>query len=427
MLEEKKYWSPEIETMPLDEMRKLQGERLQELAASAYEKTSLYRRKFDEDAIKPTDIRTVDDIRKLPLTDDIKDIRGKHLSERITVSEDKIERFNSTSGITTGIPELIPFDKEDTDTLLDGEAQARWMIGVRPRDVAQVLTNYDWCLMGYERLGATFLLLNSGRYMLNSQISLTKSSGVTVLEYMPSLLPKYFEQAREMGIDIRETKLRMVVGIGEPWAESYKRQWEVQYGIPMMTLWSLMEFGTVAAECESREGMHIFSHLHILEVIDPETGNPLPDGEEGELVVTPLLYHTMPLIRYRTGDIGKILPYKPCSCGRMLPRMEMVKGRLSQVVNVTGKRILPLDVEEVIANIEGLTSEYEIIVDKPGVLDRLRVKIEYKPDVNDLGALKSHIEEAFYQNLGVEGEVELLPAGNIIRAGHKAQRLARTY
>lgn len=426
MLEERKYWSPEIETMPLDKLRELQGERLEELVAFAYEKSPLYRRKLDEAAVKPTDIKTVDDLSKLPLTDDT-DIRGKPFPDKLAIPANEIERFHSTSGITTGIPEPIPFSAKDTDNLLDGEAQARWTMGVRPGDVAQVLTNYDWCLMGHERLGAIFLLLNAGRYMLNPQISLTKSAGVTILEQLPSHLPEYFEHTTKMGIDLKETKLRMVIGFGEPWSESYKKKWESYYGIPMVTLWSSMELGTVAAECEARRGMHIFSQRHILEVIDPETGEPVPNGEEGELIVTPLLYRAMPLIRYRIGDIGKILPYEPCPCGRTLPRMGMVRGRISHTVEVGDKKVLPLDVEEIIANIEGLASNYQLIMDRPGVQERLKVKIECRPEVKDLKALQDQVVEALHRELGIESELELLARGDLSSAVFKPQRVIRAH
>ena len=173
--------------------------------------------------------------------------------------------------------------------------------------------------------------------------------------------------------------------------------------------------------------MHIFSDLFLLEILDPETHVPLPDGEEGEVVVTPLLNEAMPLIRYRMGDVAKIFPYEPCFCGRTLPRMSMVKGRISQIIKVKDKKVMPIDVEEIMARTEGLAENYQIIVDRPGELERLKVKIEYNPDVKSVGALKGRVEEAFQQQLGIEGEVELLPLGVISSATFKAQRVVITY
>ena len=339
MDKERKYWDPETETMPLDKQKELQGKRLRELVALAYEKTSLYRRKFDDAGIKPTDIETVDDIKKLPITDDVQDIRNKPLSDRLTIPSSEIERFNLTSGTTTGSPEPIPFNKKDTDILLDAEAQGRWTMGVRQHDMAQFLTNYDISEMGHDKLGSKFLLLSAGRFMLDKQIRIGKTAGITVLEQFPSQLDKYISQAKELGIDVKDLNLKMIIGIGEPLEESKIIELEETFGAPIMTFWSAMETGIMAAECEARQGFHIFSNRLILEVVDPDTGASLPDGEEGELIVTPLLYETMPLIRYRIGDVGKVMPYEQCSCGRTLPRMSKIIGRVSQVRDRKGKKM----------------------------------------------------------------------------------------
>ncbi|MDY7031429.1 MAG: AMP-binding protein, partial [Thermodesulfobacteriota bacterium] len=290
MDQERRYWEPEIETMPLHKLKEIQGKRLRNLVALAYEKTSLYQRKFDEAGVKPDDVKTIDDIVKLPITDDMTDVRDTPLSDRLAIPETEIERFNSTSGTTTGSPEPIPFNKKDTDTLLDSEAQGRWTVGVRPNDTAQILTNYDISEMGYNRLGSRFLLFSAGRYMPDKQIRINKTAEVTVLDHFPSQLNRFYMQAKEMGIIVKDLALRMIIGIGESIAESKKTKLEEVFGVPIMSLWGMMESGTMAAECQAREGMHIFSHRVILEVIDPETQESLPEGEEGELVITPLLY-----------------------------------------------------------------------------------------------------------------------------------------
>jgi len=235
------------------------------------------------------------------------------------------------------------------------------------------------------------------------------------------------KRMKELGIDVRQTKLRMVSGVGEGWAESYKRKVDSEYGLPFMTLWGSVEPGAGAAECEQRRGMHIFSDLFFLEVIDPETQEPLPPGEEGELIVTPLLNEAMPPIRYRLGDVAKILPYEPCPCGRTLPKMSMLKERVPQIIKVKGKKILPIDVEEEIASTEQLAADYQIIVDKPGEQERLNIKMEYKPGVKDVRALRNQVEETFNRDLGIESEVELIPVGTIGRTTVKAQRVIRTY
>jgi len=427
-MEEKKFWKEEVETMPMDEMRKLQEKRLQSLVARAYEKSAVYKRKFDEVGVKPSDINTLDDIVKIPLTDDVKDIRNATFEEKLAVPFSEIKMFHSTSGTTTGIPEPIPYTANDVKAFFEGESRGRWTMGARPHDVVQILTGFDCCHRGYTEMGATCLLLSAGRGFIDKQISLTQTAGVTIIEHMPSLMLKYFERAMELGFDVRKSKLRYVSGVGEGWAESYKKKVEQDYGLPFKTLWGSVELGVASAECEERNGMHIFSDLVYLEILDPETGAPLPDGEEGEVVVTALLMNeAFPLIRYKVGDVSKILPYEPCACGRTHPRMLPIKGRISQIVKVTDKKVMPLDIEEVMASIDGLAENYQIVLDKPGELERLKVKMEYKSGVTDLSALRSRVEETIHNNLGVESEIELLEIGSIVSETFKAQRIIKTY
>jgi len=277
-------------------------------------------------------------------------------------------------------------------------------------------------------MGATCLLLSAGRGFVDKQISLTQTAGVTIIEHMPSLMINYFERAKELGFDVAKSKLRLVSGVGEAWAETYKKKMETKYGIPFTTLWGSVELGVAAAQCEKRCGMHIFSDLIYLEILDPETGTPLPDGEEGEIVVTALLMNeAFPLIRYKVGDVSQIYPYEPCACGRTHPRMAPVKGRISQIVKIAGKKVMPLDIEEVMASTEGLAENYQIVIDKPGELDRLKVKMEYQSGIKDMNALRSRVEEVIHQNLGVESEVDLLERGSIVSDTYKAQRIIKTY
>ena len=428
MEKERKYWNEKIETMPIDEMRKLQGERLQSLVAHAYEKSAVYKRKFDEAGVKPSDINTLEDIVKLPLTDDVTDIREAPFEEKLSVPLSEVKMYHSTSGTTTGIPEPIPYSANDVKAFFEGESRGRWTMGARPYDVVQILTGFDCCHRGYSEIGATCLLLSAGRGFMDKQISLTRTAGVTIIEHMPSLMLQYFERAKELGFDVKNSKLRYVSGVGEAWAESYKKKVEQDYGLPFKTLWGSVELGVAAAECEERNGMHIFSDLVYLEILDPETGDPLPDGEEGEVVVTALLMNeAFPLIRYKVGDVSKIFADKSCACGRTHPRMLPVKGRISQIVKVMDKKVMPLDIEEVMACTEGLAENYQIILDKPGELEKLKVKMEYKSGITDLNTLRNRAEETIYNNLGVESEVELLEVGSIVSETFKAQRIVKTY
>jgi len=423
MAQERKYWDPEAETMPLDKLKRLQEEKLQEIVARAYEKTALYQRKFDAVGIKPQDIKTLDDLEKLPFTEYLEDFCQTPIPEKMTVPMEEIKIVSSTSGTVSGFTQPVLMTMREWEFLRDFEARFRWTIGVRPWDVAFVLTGFDCCPEGYKKLGATLLLGHTGRRNMDHQIRLIKVMGVTVLEHLPSLVLRYFERAKELGIDIRETKLRLVSGAGEGWAESFKRKVEAEYGLPFRTGYGSAEGGGGAAECEAGRGMHIFSDYCIFEVIDPETKKVLGPGEEGELVCTSFVNETMPTIRYRMGDVARMLPYEPCPCGRTHPKISMVKGRVSQIIKIKGKKILPIDVEEVVASTPGLGEEYQLIVPKPGELERLKVKAEHRPEVENVAALRNRFEEAIYHQLGVESEVELVPLGTLSRAIFKAQRL----
>jgi len=426
-MKERKFWNKEIETTPLEKLRREQQKRLQEAVDGAYRRTKYYRGLFDHAGVKPEDISTPDDLAKLPFTTDIEVATEIPLKDRLAVPEEEIKMYHSTSG-TVGSVVPIPFTTRDEEAFLkEGEARGRWTMGIRPSDVVQVLTRFDCCFLGYKELGASFILLSAGRYNTDHQIRLTKDAGVTVIEHMPSLLLRYFERMEQMGIDIRSTKLRMVSGVGEGWAQSYKKKVEEKYGIPFMTLYGAVETAPFfAAECEARRGMHVSADLGILEVIDPDTGQRLPDGEEGELVVTLFQREAMPLIRYRVGDVGSILPYEPCSCGRTMPKISYVKGRVSQIIKIGERKILPIDVEEIVAKFENLENEFRIICQKPE-MKTLRLRIEHKSGVKELRALQNKVEEALFQQIGTEAEVDLVPLGTLERVTFKAQRIERQY
>ena len=423
MAQERKYWDEEVETMPLDKLKKLQEEKLQEVVTRAYEKTALYRRKFDKAGIRPTDIKTLDDLKKLPLTSYLDDFCYTPPLEKLAVPMEEVKTINSTSGTLSGFTQPILISKRDWEFYFYGEARSRWTIGVRPQDVIQLLLGFESSSRGYQAIGSTVLLATAGRGNPDHQIRLAKEMNVTVIEHLPSLVLRYFERAKELGWDIRETELRLVAGVGEGWAETYKKRIEAQYGVLFRTLYGTAETGGIGVECEQGGGMHLFTDCGIVEIVDPETEKALGIGEEGEIVVTPLWNEAMPLIRYKTGDVGSLLPYQPCPCGRTHPKMSMVKGRVAHIAKVDGKRVLPIDVEEIIAGIPGLGEEYQIILDQPGELDRLKLKAEYQPEIKDVAALKNQLEEALYRDLGVENEVELAPLRSLARALFKAQRL----
>ena len=423
--EESRYWDAEIETMPLDKLRKLQNEKLQEIVAYAYEKSSLYKRKFQQAGVKPSDINTQDDLWKLPLYGSA-EFHQTPIEEQLTVPFEEVKQVCSTSGTTTGYSKPILFTRKDFEIgCSNAMAKILWTQGVRPSDIVQCLSPFTCMPMAVRLLGANAIMSHVGRGILDNQIRLGKELNITVIQYLPSLVMGYFRRAAELGIDIRKSNLRLVAGIGEGWANSYRTKIETDYGVAFRGMYGLSEGAEIGAECyEHGDGnMHITGESCILEVIDPETQQVLGPGEEGELVITNLYRTAMPAVRYRTEDIAKILPYEPCPCGRTHPKISMIKGRLSQIIRVEDKKFFPVDIEEVIGGIPNLGYEYQIILDKPGEQERLKVKVEYLPKVKELDALKRRVEDEFGQKLGVESEVELVPQDSIGHAVVKAQRI----
>jgi phenylacetate-CoA ligase len=425
MAEEKKYWDPEAETMPIDKLRKWQGERLQELVAYAYEKSKFYKRKYDEAGVKPSDIQTIDDLTKLPLIDD-DEIRNAPLEDKLSVPWSEVNQCCSSSG-TTGFPEPLAMTRNDFDiACIDSAARLEWMAGVRPKDVVQHLMGFPCLNLVSRLLGASTVGEQAGRGRLDNQIILGKMMHVTVLEIMPSMAFQYFERAKELGVDIRETDIRLIIGIGEGIAESYKKKARDDYGIVFRDYYAASTAGELAAECDSGGGLHVNADRIIMEIINPETQKMLGPGEEGELVMTNLIRRAIPRIRIRTSDVASLLTYEACPCGRTHHKMSKVRGRMVQIIDIKGKKLFPIDVEEVLGAVPELGFDYQVILDKPK-LDSLKIKVEYKPEVENIPVLVKKVEEAVYNGLGVESDVELVPKGSIGRVLFKAQRVISTY
>ena len=416
-----------IEKAPLKELKEIQTRRLRHLVKWAYERTRLYRRKFDEAGLKPKDIRNLEDLNKVPLTRYLEDFVKTPLSDKLAVPIEEVKEVSSTSGTLSGFTQPFMMTKKEAKAYYQNEARMRAICGVTTSDVVQVLTGFECCRNGYYYLGSTVLMDHAGRRNMDHQIRLTQVMGVTVLEHLPSHVLLYFEKAKQLGIDIKKTKLRMVVGVGEGWAEAYRKKVEKEYGIPFRSAYGLVETSVLAAECPEGGGMHTAMDNFIIEVIDPETGKNLVPGEEGELVITPLNNIAMPLIRYRTGDVGSVIPYQRCKCGNTHQKISLVRGRVAQFIKVGGNRILPMDIEEIVAITPGLGDEYQIILDSPGELKRLKIKAEIRPETQNQEEVKKEMEEIARRHLGIEVEVEFFPRGTLGRSLFKAQRVIKTY
>jgi phenylacetate-CoA ligase len=417
----------EMEKVSLSQLKKIQETKIRHLVRWAYERTELYRRKWDEIGLKPKDVRKMEDLKKAPLTRYLEDFVKTPTPDKLAVPMNEVKEVSSTSGTLSGFTQPFMLTKKEAKAYYRNEARVRAICGVTPLDVVQVLTGFECCRNGYYTLGSMVLMDHAGRRNIDHQIRLTQVMGVTVLEHLPSHVLLYFERAKQLGIDIRQTKLRMVVGVGEGWAEAYKGKVEKEYGVPFRSAYGLVETSVVAGECGEGGGMHMVMDNFIIEVIDPETGENLMPGKEGELVITPLNNIAMPLLRYRTGDVGSLIPYEPCKCGNTHQKISIVRGRVSQFIKVNGKRILPMDIEEVVALTPGLGDEYQIILDRPGELSGLKVKAEIRPESQNPEAMKKKLEETILKDLGIDSEVELVPIGSLGRSLFKAQRVIKTY
>jgi len=277
-------------------------------------------------------------------------------------------------------------------------------------------------------LGCKIVPSIAGRMNLDEQIKLAKLIKSTVVFAIPSYMLRFVRRARELGINLRnDTALRLAILGGEPLAAPLKKKLEEETGIDFYDVYGFAEVMGVAGECTQRDGLHIWADLYLPEVIDLDTLQPLESGVEGELVITTLTKEAMPLIRYRTGDITKLLASEPCPCGRTHPKMGTVKGRVYDVIRIQGLKLLPGDVDDIMTSIPELGGEYRIIVDKKGEMDTLKIEVEYREGTLNSTALKEKVKAIFKQRTSLRCEVKLVPLGSLPRTQFKAQRIIRAY
>ena len=420
MLKETEYWEKEIETLPIEELRKGQEERLRALVKRAYENTVFYRRKFDEAKVKPEDIKTLEDLQKLPLTHYIEDFVATPLEEKLAVGRESITQIMTTSGTISGFTQPIMMTEHDEEEMSNIFIRTIRMVGVRADDIVQLLFPYDLMVPMLSKLVSVVIPWAAGRGILDNQIKLAKLLKSTVVFVPPSYMVQFVNRASELGIDLKnETALRLALVAGEPLALPVRRRIEEESGISFGDLYGATETPVIGGECMQRDGLHIWADHHLIEIIDPETLEVLGTGEEGELVLTPLTKEAMPLIRYRTGDITKLLTEGVCPCGRTHPKIALVKGRVDHIIKVQGVRLLPIDVEDFVFSMPGLSNQYQIVVDKKGELDFLKLKIEHAPGVSDIKTLEREAKLAFERKTSLKCEIELVPPGTLPKLNSK--------
>ena len=360
-------WAKE-ETLPREELEKIQLTRLKETAAYIYEKVAPYRAKMDEAGVKPEDIQSLDDLKKLPFTYKA-DFRDNYPMGLFAVDKKELVRFHASSG-TTGKPTLVGYTRNDLEMWLNNVARIACMGGATADDVVQISFGYGTFTGalglhgGLEKVGASVIPMSSGN--TNKQIMFLQDMGVTLLVATPSYALHLGEEIRRRGLDPqKDLKVRIGLfggeGMTEPMRDEMHRVWGDSFFCTQNYGMSELCGPGVAGECEALQGMHINEDWFIPEIIDPKTGEVLPSGERGELVITCLGKEAIPLIRYRTGDMTRLF-YEPCSCGRTTCRMENLSGRADDMLVVRGVNVFPTQIEEVLLKIEEIGPHYEILV-----------------------------------------------------------------
>ncbi len=425
-------FNPQAEAMPVKELRQLQGERLKTLVARAYTHVPFYRAKFDAQGVKPGDIRGIEDIAKLPFT--LKpEFREQYPFGMFAAPMRDIVRIHASSG-TTGKPTVVGYTRNDVDNWAECAARSLACGGASAADVVQIAYGYGLFTgglgmhYGAEKLGAAALPMSSGN--TEKQIMLMKDFGVTVLCCTPSYALQIAEVAAQMGEDLMKLPLKSGHFGAEPWTEAMRKRIEELFPLKALDIYGLSEVAGpgVANECLEQRGLHVFEDHFYPEIIDPETGDPLPDGQKGELVFTCLTKEGVPLIRYRTRDITMILDEGPCPCGRTSRKIARLMGRTDDMLIIRGINVFPSQVEDVLVRIEGVHPQYLIVVDRQGNLDTMEIKVEvtealFSDEVKKLEALRDKIHHQIKTMLNVSAKITLVEPNTIERTLGKAKRV----
>lgn len=424
-----KYFNEAIETASREELTKIQNERLVNTVKRVYENVAPYRKKMEEAGLTPDDIKSIDDLHKLPFVTK-NDLRDAYPDGMLAVPKSECVRIHSTSG-TTGRRVVAFYTQSDIDDWEECCARALVMAGGTKEDVVHV--SYGYGLFtggaglhgGSHKLGSLTLPMSSGN--TDRQLQFMKDLEATILCCTPSYAAYLAESAIERG-DINKLKLKSGIFGAEAWSEEMRQDIESKLGIKAYDIYGLTEISGpgVASECECQDGLHVNEDFFIPEIIDPETEEVLPDGEQGELVFTCINKKAFPLLRYRTRDITT-LTHEKCKCGRTLARIERLKGRTDDMLVIKGVNVFPSQVEEVLIN-QGMTPNYQLVVDRINNSDTLEVKVEMTPEMfsDRIGAIEQkekQIVSALKSMLGIYAKVSLVSPKSIVRSEGKAVRV----
>lgn len=418
--------------LPIPELRALQLKKLQTLVQYEYERVKLFRTRCDEKGIKPRDIVSLADIAKLPFMKKT-DLRDEYPTGLTAAPLKEIVRFHCSSG-TTGKPICIPNTRGDIEVWADATARALAMYGLTDEDVLQVSYGYGLFTGGLglhyggEHLGCAIVPTSAGN--TEKQLMLMRDLGTTAIACTPSYFLHIIEVAKKLGIDFRrDTKLKHGIFGAEPWTDAMRKKIESQAGITAHDIYGLTEISGpgVAGSCGHCEGMHIFEDHYYPEIIDPDTLEVLPDGEEGELVLTTLDRFGTPMVRYRTRDITRLIS-TPCECGRTIRYFSRIKARSDDMLIVHGVNLFPSQVETALLSIPEVEPHYQIIITPTETLDLLEVKVEiraelFSDNIRSLELLRKRVFDAVKQIIGLSPKITLVAPGSLPRSEGKIKRV----
>lgn len=423
------YLHPELETLSRSRLEKLQMERLQQTLARCM-RIPFYKQRFAACGLRPEDIRTLDDVRKLPFTTK-QDLRDNYPFGLSAVPLEEVVRLHSSSG-TTGTPTVILHTQHDLDEWANAVARCLYMVGLRKGDIFQNSSGYGMFTgglgfqYGAERLGMLTVPAAAGN--TKRQIKFITDFGTTALHAIPSYAGHLYEVMEEMGIDPRrDTRLRTLIIGAEPHSDEQRRRIEQMLGVKAYNSFGMSEMcgPGVAFECPEQNGLHIWEDYYIVEIVDPQTLEPVPDGEVGELVLTTINREAMPLLRYRTRDLTRILPGE-CPCGRHHKRLDRMKGRSDDMMILKGVNIFPIQIENILMQFRELGTDYLITLTNLEANDEMTVEVELNEFTDDYGFLQRLTKEITRQlkdEILITPRVKLVPKGSLPKQEGKAVRV----
>lgn len=424
------YYQKKIETASREAIRALQSERLAATVRRVYENVPLYRQRMDEAGVSPDEIRSVDDLYKLPFTYK-QDLRDTYPYGMFAVPMKDVVRVHASSG-TTGKQIVVGYTQNDLELWADCCARALVAAGGSAEDIVHVSYGYGLFTGGLgmdaasKKLGAATVPVSSGN--TNRQITILKDFGSTILCSTPSYALHLAEALREGGATKDDISLKAGIFGAEPWTNEMRGQLEEQLGIKAFDIYGLTEIigPGVAFECAEQTGMHVNEDHFIIEVIDPDTGDVLPEGTQGEIVFSCITKEAFPILRYRTRDIG-LITRKPCSCGRTLVKMTKPRGRTDDMLIVRGVNVFPSQIESVLLE-QGYTANYRIVVDRSANVDSIEVEVEIGTElmsdtIRGLDQKEKALEGALRSLLGISARVRLLEPNSLERSLGKAVRV----